>query len=142
MRKSKLARAEIARLYTEGLFTMQEIGVMSGISKQAVHNALVALGVEYRGEPIERLCHYCKQPFHAQRKRIKRGTGQYCSITCFHAERVINPERYVVISQADRRKGSRVARKILDVKGEDVVHHIDGDPTNNNWGGSDRASLG
>ena len=80
MRKSKLARAEIARLYTEGLFTMQEIGVMA-------------------------------------------------AITCFHAERVINPERYVVISQADRRKGSRVARKILDVKGEDVVHHIDGDPT-------------
>ena len=85
MRKSKLARAEIARLYTEGLFTMQEIGVMA-------------------------------------------------AITCFHAERVINPERYVVISQADRRKGSRVARN--------VVHHIDGDPTNNNWGGSDRASLG
>ena len=54
MRKSKLARAEIARLYTEGLFTMQEIGVMA-------------------------------------------------AITCFHAERVINPERYVVISQVPGR---------------------------------------
>src|SRR5512142_2952981 len=115
MRKSKLTRAEIARLYMEGLFTMQEIGDMAGISKQAVRNALVAMGVEYRGGPVERLCHYCNQPFPAQRKRIKKGTAQYCSINCFHAERVINPTRYLIITDAEKRNGNRTARKIMQV---------------------------
>ena len=133
LRKSKVAKEEIARLYVEGLLTMQQIGDMAGISKQAVRNILVYEGVDYRGGMVKRTCHYCHNEFEARRKDIKHGKANYCSLSCFHAARVLNPERYLIISEADRRNGNRTARKLegLKVGSKKEVHHKDGDPTNN-----------
>ena len=133
VRKCTVSKEEVGRLYTEGLLTMAEIGQIVGIGKQGVSYILNRLGIKYQGGVVKRYCLYCEKTFEVSRKVIKNGAGRYCSVTCFHAARVINPDRYLLISEADKRMGNKTARRIMGVKLNDlrVVHHKDGDPTNN-----------
>lgn len=133
MRKCKITKQEIARLYTEALLTMEEISKIAGVSRQQILNHIKALDIEYRGGRVERVCEYCGEKFSPRRRSVKQGEGKYCSVSCFHASRITNPDVYLIISEADRRRGNQTARKIMKVHRNDskVIHHIDGDPTNN-----------
>ena len=116
LRKSKVGREEIRRMYEECLLTMEEIGCLAGISKQAVRLILNQSGVSYKGGKVPRICKYCGNEFLAQRNRIKRNEGDYCSIPCFHAARVLDPNRFIVISETKQRGGNKTAKTITKLK--------------------------
>lgn len=141
LRKSKLSAERIIDMYTHQNMTMQHIADRAGVTRQAIKLVLDRHSVEYRGGAQERVCLFCGEKFQATRCRIKRGGGGYCSPQCFHADRSIAGE-YSIIGGAvtrlekslgitDRQLGRRARNTITGLKPGQVVHHIDGDRTNN-----------
>lgn len=113
----------VARLYCQELLTYQEIGDRFGVTRQAVASRIKAMGIVYRGGPVETTCQGCGQKYLAQRKRIKRRQVRYCSTRCYHEATSIHGQY--------SRAGQREARKVAGAQEGETVHHVDGNATNN-----------
>lgn len=141
LRKSKLPVDAIIDLYVNRNMTMQHIADKAGITRQAVKLILDRNGVEYRGGKQDRICMFCNETFQATRNRIKKGGGDYCSVQCFHASRSLSGEyspnggymarMQQAVGASDRTMGRRARKQIEGLQPGQVVHHIDGNRTNN-----------
>lgn len=148
MRKSKLTDAEIAGMFSTT--RINDIAVLAGISRQAVRDSLIRSGVyNPRHGSVEKVCPFCRERFTAWRNVVRRGGGNYCSVQCFHADRSIGGEYSAIggamtrltseiygVQEATTRNLSREARRAVKqagivLKPGQVVHHIDGDRSNN-----------
>lgn len=144
LRKSKLTVEKIIDMYTTQNMTMQLIADKAGITRQAVKLILDRHNIEYRGGTQPRTCLFCKEVFQATRCRLKRGGGDYCSPQCFHADRSIAGEYsitgggmarlYKSLGVTDRQLGRRARAQTPGLKPGQVVHHIDGNRSNNDPG--------
>ena len=128
--KNKIAASEIETLYVVGMKTLEEIGKIAGMSKQGVRLVLKQMGVTYAGGKIKRACAYCGQEFETPRCVAKIGKGLYCSTGCFSSDRSMGHDMTI---------SSRLGRGAILMAGiplspGQVVHHIDGDRTNNSLG--------
>lgn len=127
-----LTKEELEDLYLTQHLTMQEIGDMFDVTRAAVLKALNRNGIDKStAERFDIHCAFCKEPFNTTRKRFKSAVGHYCSSDCYHEHR-----RSVSNYQPDR-QGGRMARDIMskhlhrELLSTEVVHHEDGDNTNN-----------
>jgi hypothetical protein len=113
----------VARLYCQELLTYQEIGDRFGVTRQAVASRIKAMGITYRGEPVDAVCLGCGQTYKAQRKRIKRRQTRYCSKRCYHEATSIHGQH--------SKAGQREARKVAGAQEGETIHHVDGNTRNN-----------
>lgn len=138
--KSKLTREEIVSLYNADV-RITDIAATAGISRQAVRAALIREGAY---DPLhgskDRKCNFCGASFRAWRNRIKKGTGNYCSIQCFHSDRAMTDGEtagqrinrlYEEVYGVTSRTLQRRARKVANASKGQVVHHKDGNKANN-----------
>jgi hypothetical protein len=132
LRKSKITTEEIKTLYIVGLRTMEEIGAMAGISRQAVRLILDRIGVEYRGGKLIKQCLYCHGDFQVCRNVTKKGQGNYCSNRCSNAARSLGGD--MSVSSRMGRAAWLMAHPAETFKPGQVIHHIDGDRNNNDVG--------
>lgn len=127
-----LTKEELEDLYITQHLTMQEIADMFDVTRAGVLKALNRNGVDKsKAERFDVPCVFCKEPFNTTRKRFKSVTGHYCSTECYHNH------RRSVSNYKPNRQGTRMARDIMskhlhrELYPEEVVHHEDGDNTNN-----------
>lgn len=127
LRKCKITPQEVVTQYVVGLRTMEEIAKDAGVTRQAIKLVLDRMGVEYRGGKVKRECGYCGGEFNHPRNEVKQGRGMYCSPQCFASSRSLGGDM-TVHSRLGRAAWVMAGRKI---KHGQVIHHIDGDRTNN-----------
>lgn len=135
LRVCKLALDEIGSRYSAG-DRINDIASDAGVSRQAIYNILNDLGIhDPRRGTVEYKCLFCGASFTAFKSR---GHAKYCSIPCYNADK--DGYGYYgnrgTLAECEKRHGISVrhsrgkARELLNVYGK-VVHHIDGDPFNN-----------
>lgn len=132
-RKCKISHEEVIRLYNEdtNIKTIQE---MAGISRQSIYNIIKVYQDTDRRGVWDMVCPHCLKDFKRIQALAKGDKSNYCSIECFHADRRIN-SKDISLEFSVRTYRSR-ARQVLEGAGRvfqvgEVVHHLDGDITNN-----------
>ena len=131
----EVSKEELEAMYLEQHLTMQEIGSIFNVTRQAVLKALNKHQVDKsKAERFVVPCDYCKKPVECTRKRWRAWHTRYCNQNCYHAHRAaITP-----FEGRPWRQGMRIARKVMEahlgreLKAGEVVHHEDLDNTNNN----------
>lgn len=116
-------------LWQEDLYSLQMIGDFFGVSRQAVMKYLRKHGIDTgSGGRVEVSCDYCGKVFKKPRAYVRARRKNYCS----------SGHYYAAIHNSDyfpNRQGQRVARRVVKwfypLGESDIVHHIDGDTTNN-----------
>lgn len=122
-------KATIVWMYVDQHMTMQEIGDVFGVTRQAVQKTLKMLGVStHSGEWVKVACMVCGKAFEMQRAKRRRTSKPTCSPAC--RKTYVESPRF-----KPWRRGARIARDVVGQhftleKGA-VVHHSDGDARNN-----------
>ena len=134
MPRSEVKTQRVVVMYTEQHLTLDEIGKLIGMSRQAVLSRLRKAGVSARqGEWVTAVCAYCGESFQVRRKRWRRSHEVFCTAEHYYSSRE-NP------NYSPHRHGQRLARAVVaqffELQAEHVVHHHDGDNKNN-----DKANL-
>jgi len=129
MNKNKVETQHIVVMYTEKHLTGQQIGDMIGMSRAGVMKRLRKAGIKAdQGEHVTCICDYCGSECSTTRARWRRTARQYCGEQCYYKSRE-NP------AYLPWRQGQNIARQIVNhyfkLQSHHVVHHIDGDNTNN-----------
>ncbi len=127
--QSTLQPQDVVALYTESHLTMEEIGKLSGISRQGVKKILDKTWVKSNhGEWVDTHCDTCGSPIRVNRCRWRKSKTHYCNIDC----RVASLQN---ATYKPWRQGQRLARVIVkqyfDLQPEHITHHKDGDNRNN-----------
>ncbi len=137
VRISKLSEDQIRELYLADV-RINEIARRACVSRQAIFSTLKRIGVHNpRHGTRTATCKYCGEQFQVWRSRA--GDALYCSIPCYNAHK--NGYGYYgkrgTIARLEQEHGINVrtsrgrARRAMDAKTGEVVHHIDGNPFNN-----------
>jgi hypothetical protein len=111
--------------------TLEEIGREYGITRQAVYYFVKKYGLSVKdAENVRFKCDTCGKESTSTRKRFKRSIKHFCSMECYKG--------YLCNSEyTQSRTGQRHARIVVEkylgrtLRFGEVVHHIDGDNTNN-----------
>lgn len=129
MPRSSIKTQRVVVMYTEQHLTLEEIGRLIGMTRQAVRGRLQKAGISAKlGEWAEVICSYCGQTFQAHRRRWRRSRRLFCCAEHYYASRE-NPD------YSPWRPGQRLARAIVaqyfDLQPEHVVHHHNGSNRDN-----------
>ena len=116
-------------LYTEHHLTMDDIGRLFGVGRQAIHKRLRKLGVKAeQGTWVTGSCAYCGVDIRRRRIYARRRENWYCCNEHYYASRM-NPEFHAW------RHGGRLARAIVaqhyPLSPTEIVHHKDCNQRNN-----------
>ena len=128
MRK-RIQTQDVVVMYTEQHLTMEQIGKLYGVTRQAIYKHLKKAGVKARESEIVNVqCVMCGQETTKHRSRMRKSRKRYCSPECYYLSRS-NP-RFI-----SSRQGTRLARVIVSqyfkLLPEHIVHHEDGNERNN-----------
>lgn len=122
---------DIVSRYVDGKMACSAIAGEIGLTRVRVWQILQAAGVDTSKRKYTVACSVCGKPLERTRARLRRARRPYCSAKCYQTH--VASSTY----QANR-QGQRVARSVaaaaFDLKPENVVHHADGDCSNNNPG--------
>lgn len=129
MRHIKAEPQYVVGLYTVSHLTCQEIGDICGVTRSHIANVLKQAGItSNQGEWVDCTCEQCGKQFEKTRAVWRNSTRHYCSIKCYH-ESMHNPDYYA------NRYGQILARNVVHqyfrLQQSHVVHHEDGNTTNN-----------
>jgi hypothetical protein len=127
MRKSVLDE-KVVEMYDKRLMTLQMIGDVYGVTRQAVRKFLITHGVDTSKRLREVECKQCGKRVMRTRKRVRETKWPFCSCACYY-EFIKNPD------YQEHRQGQRNARLVIEqylgVGVDFVSHHFDGDDDNN-----------
>lgn len=132
----RLGKKELTKLYVKEYLTMEEIGKLYGVSRQAI--CLLSKKYNVKAQDGERpLCSCCKcgKKYRAYRRDLKRNKSNYCSMVCYASARFESGNKD--IDYKKKRHYLRIAREQYEhyhgikLKSNEVIHHIDGDCMNN-----------
>ena len=121
------------RMYEEDFFSLEMIGDLYGVSRQAVKKYLNNRGVDTSKRKFVLVCSECGIEFERHRAYIRNTYNPVCSVGCYH-KRIHNPD------YNQNRQGQRIARKTADemliqegkrLGEKNVVHHENGDTSDN-----------
>jgi hypothetical protein len=120
---------DIVVMYTERHLTVRQIGELVGLSGAGVSKRLKYAGVtSHDGEWVKVECSYCGREHERRRGSWRKVSRSYCSKQCYYYSRE-NPD------YKPWRQGQSMARQIVarlfPLQAQHVVHHKDGDNTNN-----------
>lgn len=119
----------MVNLYTVNHLTMDEIGRIAGITRQAVYKHLKKANISSdMGEKVVIFCDLCGKQATKYRKQWRSSIKHFCSIECYHIS-LESPGYH------PWRQGQRLARIIVGqffkLESGHVVHHVDNDNRNN-----------
>ena len=122
-------RKEIVRKFVEELIPMAALATEYGISRQAIHKIIRKAGIDIvAAAKVKKTCAVCNRTVIVARNRARQVNTLTCSRECYYAYLKRNGYR-------PNNQGSRFARKLVsmyhELKRGEVVHHIDGDQSNN-----------
>jgi predicted DNA-binding protein YlxM (UPF0122 family) len=134
-----IKKEDLIKKYTVDHMTMQEIANEYKCSKVWIYKLIKKYNIDiYEGEHVKVVCgnpDCAKKEFEVTRSRIKNRKefigNIYCSEECYH-----NHRKQVNKYKGENRNNQRKAHKVLlenniEVLPNQVVHHIDGDTSNN-----------
>lgn len=126
-----MKKEDLERKYLVEHKTLEEIGKEYGTTRQAVYYFVKKYGLLVKdAENVAFKCDTCGKDSTVTRKRFKRSIKHFCSMECYKG--YLRNSEYIQ-SRTGQRHGREVVEKyygrILQL-GE-VVHHVDGDNTNN-----------
>ncbi len=111
-----------------GLYSLQMIADVYGVSRAGVKKFLNRHGVDTRKRKWDVVCNQCGVEFKKPRCQIRKNRFNYCTVDCY-IRSMENPDYF------ENRQGQREARKMVSaffpLMPEHVVHHEDGNTTNN-----------
>ena len=126
-RLSVQEKNSIIDAYLEDLDRVRDIAARYGVSRAAIYKTLAAHGVKATGR-TKRRCGTCGAQMSVTRGRARKSEKVYCSTECY-MQVVRNP------TYRPRRQGQRIARRTVrefyPLEPQHIVHHIDGDQSNN-----------
>lgn len=109
-------------LYTNKHQRIDMLAQYLGVTRQAVWHRAKRLGLNTTTRKTEHLtCLHCSEVFEHW---PSQGDGKYCSKRCYF--------EHTSLHGVMSRTGQRQARSITGAKDGEVVHHINGDETDNN----------
>ena len=127
-------KQELSRMYLEEHLTMEQIGRVVGLTRQGVCHWVKKHGIDVgKAERFKVICDVCGKEFELTRKRFTKSIKHFCGMGCYTSY-LRNP------SYRQSRTGQRIARSVLgqslqrELRSGEVVHHRDGDDTNNSLG--------
>ncbi len=128
-------KLQLETWYLKDHLTLAEIGKLLGITRQAVLSRINRLGIDKStAERFDIKCDFCGKLYSITRKRFKLSVKHFCSNKCYQNGYMHNPD------YRQWRTGQRVGRALMDeflkehgilMNYDMVVHHIDGDQSNN-----------
>lgn len=125
---------EVCRLYAEELYPMTEIGKKYGVTRQGIWKILAKNGVDTKKSGTnarpEVSCHHCGTVFKTWRMRVRKENNLYCSKKCYY-EHLACLRTGSVLSRYGMMTARKVVSEYFELKGGMVVHHVDGNDTNN-----------
>ena len=126
-----ISRAELNELYCYRHLTLEEIGKIYNVTRQAIYYACKKYGIKAeQGERVLTECDQCGKSFERPRKNWRKRITHYCSRDCYFASRKNGNYRA-------SRYGQRIARQVMakhigrPLMSSEIVHHIDGNCNNN-----------
>jgi hypothetical protein len=126
--------AEMVAMYTERLMPMIEIARIKGITRMGVYKILKSAGVNTSkaAAHISKTCANCGKPIVRIRCQVRDRANLYCGRECYGEYiRKIRPELHRIVSRNGMRNARAIMREVYDLGPEMVIHHLDGDETNN-----------
>ena len=123
-RTPKIDAPALRSLYLDQKLSMTQIASQLNISRVAVWRYIKRFSIPLRPLHVSLSCALCGKPFTVHSKRSNKAF--YCSSKCYHDHR-----RSISHYAGECREGQRKARLVTQAKKGQVVHHIDGNPTNN-----------
>jgi len=111
---------------------MEEIGKIYGVTRMRISQLVKQYEIDAKNaERFQTTCNKCGKEYPIHRKRFRKSSTHYCCPACYLSDR--KNENY-----HPHKNGQREARRIMSkhigrplTVGE-VVHHIDGNCSNNN----------
>ncbi len=137
VRVSKLSEEEITKLYLAHT-RINAIAKLAGVTRQAITATLHRTGAhQHRHGSVMLVCKFCGEQF--QTFRYKASSTVYCSIPCYNADKDGvgyyghrgTIEKYEKDQGLSLRRSRGRARRAMNAETGQVVHHIDGNPFNN-----------
>lgn len=120
-------RLAIIQAYRNGE-KVTAIATRYGVTRQRIDQIRAASGCTARKLGVKRRCAQCRKCVYKQRSRADRTARSFCSQRCY-MRFIARPE------YEQNRQGQRQARALVRswflLRDEHVVHHVDGDNTNN-----------
>jgi len=125
-----IAKEKLERLYLQDHLTYEEIGKVYSTTRQYIYKLMKRYGIDTsKGERFKVKCDRCGKEYEVTRKKFKQTSKHYCGKLCYFSDRYTGytPDRY----------GQMVARRVMAkhlgrrLEILEVVHHIDGDCSNN-----------
>lgn len=127
-----ISKEVLIDLYLNQHLTLQEIADKYHITRQCIYKKIKNFQINTTtAEKFNAKCGYCNKDFIIQRKRYKRNIICYCSKKCYYNHKA-SLSTYKV-----SRHGMRMAKIDMEqvigrpLLPKEVVHHIDGDTSNN-----------
>ena len=125
---------DIVVWYTRDHLTLEQIGKLTGMTRQGVYKRLKTVGIKReQGTWVEVNCAFCGVGFRKRRASWRKVEKSYCNEACYHA--ALENSGY-----KPWRQGQRLARALVSqyfsIPEGAIVHHKDDDDRNN-----DKANL-
>ncbi|MEM2946785.1 MAG: AsnC family protein [Candidatus Bathyarchaeia archaeon] len=127
----KISADELVTLYTVHHLTMEQIGEICGVTRQAIWRRLKKMGVKAEdGEWVKFKCEICGKDVKLRRCEFRYRSPRFCSPDCYF-KAIRNP------NYKPWRQGGRIAREVVskyfDISKypNAVIHHKDGNNRNN-----------
>jgi len=126
--------AEIVKAFEVGLSRVADLAKEYGITRQGLYKLLKRNGVDTTksGSNVwhEVTCRFCGATIKRRRGLLRRQDKHYCNKDCYY-HHLSEISIGVNINRAGMYKGREVVGLFYEFKGKEVVHHIDGNDSNN-----------
>jgi hypothetical protein len=124
-------KLELSRMYLDEHLTMEQIGKLVGLTRQGVQHWVKKHGIDAsKAERFKVICDVCGKEFELTRKRFTKSIKHFCGMECYKT--YLRNAEY-----RQNRTGQRIGRAVVEkglqrkLRDGEVVHHIDGNDTNN-----------
>lgn len=115
-------------LWGDDLYTLQMIADLYGVSRQGVKKFLNRRGIDTGYRKLVVVCDGCGVEFEKSRCHVRKNRFNYCSLVCY-VESMEKPDYNV--NRQGQRDARRLVKSMFPLEPDHVVHHKDGDTTNN-----------
>ena len=118
----------IRKMYEKELLSCQMIADRVGCTRVRIWQLLKAQGVKTEDHKRESSCVICGKPVLRTRARIRDHRRVYCGNACYWVHVASNNYQ---VSRQGQRVARQIVSKIYTLGPKDVVHHMDGNQSNN-----------
>lgn len=128
--RKPLLNDSVIYLWNQGLYSLQMIADQFNVSRQSIKKYLNRYGYDTSKARahIKTTCERCSIEFIRVRSKVRNSVKQFCSTQCYK-QHLHNPA--YIQNRTGQRNARRVASTHYSLDETHIVHHKDGNTTNN-----------